>query len=310
MGLIDKSDPGPTASTLDREQPPLPATPLKACSPRAAKLRPDPATRSTTMRETSTSPAPAAAATRAAVCTAMPLMSSSRSSTSPVCTPARTSRPRPRNTSRITVAHRMAGGSVEPGEGAVAGGLDLTAVEARKLAPDLGIVPAEQVLPSLVAELDRSLRGVDDVGKQHGGQDALDRRRRPDAGKELLDLIEHGIGVARKEQVVVALDLDELGPGDAVGEVATHLDAHHPVVPPVKHESRHLDRGQHFADVQLRIEREDVRDHARAGGHALQPRPPPPEIGVARRLGAHPPIPTPSPQPLALGSTTPTAAPR
>src|SRR6201985_2573500 len=87
-----------------------------------------------------------------------------------------------------------AGGSVEPGEEAVACGVDLTAVEALKLPPDLGVVPAEQVLPSLVANLDRALRGVDDVGKQHRGQDALDRGQRPDAGKELLDFIEHGIG--------------------------------------------------------------------------------------------------------------------
>jgi hypothetical protein len=154
-------------------------------------------------------------------------------------------------------------------------------VEALELAPNLGIVPAEQLLPPLVAELDRSLRGVDDVGEQHSGQDALDRRQRPDTGEELLDLVEQGVGVVREEQVVGALELDKLGPRDAVGEVATHLDAHHPVVPAVEHERRHLDRGQHFADVQLRIEREYVADHAGAGGHALQPRPPPPQVGVA-----------------------------
>ncbi len=162
-----------------------------------------------------------------------------------------------------------AGRSVEPGEEAVARGVDLTAVEALKLAPDLGIVPAEQFLPSLVAQLDRAFRGVDDVGKQQRGQDALDRRQRPDAGKELLDLVQHGVGVARKEKVVVAVDFHELGSGDVVGEVATHLEPHHPVGPPVEHERRHLDRGQHVADVQLRIEREDVADHARAGGHTL-----------------------------------------
>ena len=87
-------------------------------------------------------------------------------------------------------------------------------------------------------------------------------------------------GIAREEKVVGAVELDELGPGDALSEVATHLKPHHPVVPPVEHKRRHLDRGQHVADVQLRIEREDVADHARAGGHALQPCPPPPQIGI------------------------------
>ena len=131
------------------------------------------------------------------------------------------------------------GGSVEPGEEAVARLVDFMAVEALKLPPDPGIVPAEQLLPPLVTELDRALRGVDDVGEQHGGQDSLDSRQRPDAGEELLDLVQQGVGVAREEQVVGAVELDELGSGDAVGEVATHLNPYHPVVPPVEHERRH-----------------------------------------------------------------------
>src|ERR1700722_2116423 len=65
-----------------------------------------------------------------------------------------------------------AGRSIEPGEEAVACRVDLTAVEACELAPDLGVVPAEQLLPSLVAKLDRALRGVDGVGRKSGGQDA------------------------------------------------------------------------------------------------------------------------------------------
>jgi len=44
-----------------------PANPLRACSPRSAKVIPEPATRSRTVAETSTSPGDAVAATRAAV---------------------------------------------------------------------------------------------------------------------------------------------------------------------------------------------------------------------------------------------------
>ena len=58
----------------------------------------------------------------------------------------------------------------------------------------------------------------------------------PDAGDELLDLVQQGVGVAREEQVVGPVELNELGPGDAVGEVATHLGPHHPVGPPVEHD--------------------------------------------------------------------------
>jgi hypothetical protein len=62
-------------------------TPFSSCSPASLKTRPLPATRSFTVLETSTSPAPASPATRAPMCTARPRTVSPASSTSPVCTP-------------------------------------------------------------------------------------------------------------------------------------------------------------------------------------------------------------------------------
>src|SRR3990172_705665 len=68
-------------------------TPFSSCSPRSSNVRPDPATRSFTVCETSTSEGRDAAATRAPIATPMPATSSPSSSTSPVWRPARISRP-------------------------------------------------------------------------------------------------------------------------------------------------------------------------------------------------------------------------
>ena len=46
--------------------------PFSSCSPASSKRRPEPATRSTTVRDTRTSPVPASEATRAPMCPAFP----------------------------------------------------------------------------------------------------------------------------------------------------------------------------------------------------------------------------------------------
>jgi hypothetical protein len=85
-----------------------PGTPLSRWAPRSRNRIPEPATRSATVRETSTSPGWAAAATRAPICTAIPAMSSPLISTSPVCRPTRISIPRARIASRIAHAQLIA----------------------------------------------------------------------------------------------------------------------------------------------------------------------------------------------------------
>src|SRR4029077_13095365 len=181
-----------------------PPTPLRRWTPRSAKRRPEPVTRSFSVPETSTSPAFAAAATRAPMCTAMPLTSSPRSSHSPVCRPVRISRPSGRTASRMASAQRTAPagpralaegrrtphracGPVEGREEAVARRVNLPAAEAAQLLAYGGVVPLEQGAPGAVAEPGGVLRGAHDVGEQHRGQHAVvvDHRARP--GEELLD---------------------------------------------------------------------------------------------------------------------------
>src|SRR5205814_9343680 len=65
----------------------LSGTPFRACSPRSSNAIPEPATRSRTVRVTSTSPGDAADETRAPMWTAIPVTSPLRLVTSPVCRP-------------------------------------------------------------------------------------------------------------------------------------------------------------------------------------------------------------------------------
>src|SRR6185436_4044456 len=67
-----------------------PGTPFSDWVPRSSNTMPEPATRSLTVLDTSTSLGAARAATRAPMCTAMPLYLLSVTSHSPVCSPART----------------------------------------------------------------------------------------------------------------------------------------------------------------------------------------------------------------------------
>jgi tetratricopeptide (TPR) repeat protein len=85
-----------------------PGTPLSSCSPRSSNSMPEPASRSLTVLETSTSPASALPATRAPIWTARPPRSAPRTSTSPVWTPARIWIPSEGTAWQIARAHRTA----------------------------------------------------------------------------------------------------------------------------------------------------------------------------------------------------------
>src|SRR5881392_2647777 len=63
--------------------------------------------------------------------------------------------------------------AVERREEAVADRLDLATLEAAESLSDPALVALEQLSPALVAQLGGRARGVDDVGEQHRGEDAL-----------------------------------------------------------------------------------------------------------------------------------------
>jgi hypothetical protein len=86
--------------------------PFRVCGPRSSASISEPTTRSRTVLEAGISPGAAAATTRAAICTPMPPTSSSRSSTSPACRPARTCRPIPTSSPRSRSLGRGRQGNV------------------------------------------------------------------------------------------------------------------------------------------------------------------------------------------------------
>ena len=91
---------------------------LELCGAAVFELDADPATRSLTVLDTSTSPGWAWDATRAPVWTAIPVTLPSTTSHSPVCTPARTAMPNSRTESVIEHAQRdRARRPIEAGKG-------------------------------------------------------------------------------------------------------------------------------------------------------------------------------------------------
>src|SRR5262249_29843001 len=81
-----------------------------------------------------------------------------------------------------------AGRAVEGCQDAVAGVLHEPSTVPLQFSTDEGVVLVEEVLPPPVPHLGRAYGGGDDVGEQDGGEEAVDLRNRPYAGKELLDL--------------------------------------------------------------------------------------------------------------------------
>jgi hypothetical protein len=92
----------------DCVQAPLAGHALELVFASIPNTKPEPATRSLTVEETSTSEGPAIAPTRAPIITAIPPTFSSIASTSPVCSPARTGSPIACSASTVASAQRTA----------------------------------------------------------------------------------------------------------------------------------------------------------------------------------------------------------
>src|SRR5919109_3162238 len=166
-------------------------TPLSWCTPRSAKLIPEPRTSICTVPVTSTSFAPARAATRALTWTARPAAVTPLRSTSPgMQASANLEADIPYGVPHGAGAPDGPGRPVEGGEEAVAGCVDLGAAEPVQQPADPGVMLVQQVSPAAVAEAAGCLRGPDDVGEQHGGQAAVEIRGPLHAGQELLDHVQ------------------------------------------------------------------------------------------------------------------------
>src|SRR5207248_5374258 len=86
-------------------------------------------------------------------------------------------------------------GTVERGQEAVAGGVDLAPAEALELPAHRAIVRREEHGPAAVAELRGARRRADDVGEEHRGEHTIGLRRAADSRQELLDLVDDLVGI-------------------------------------------------------------------------------------------------------------------
>jgi hypothetical protein len=141
-----------------------PGTPLRRWTPRSARRKPEPATRSRTVVEARTSPGRAVAAMRAATWTEIPAKLSPMISHSPVCTPARSERSH--RVADCTSRAQRCGRCLEPREHAVADGLHDVAGELCDLRPRHPVESIEQGAPAGVAERHGPFGRANDVDEQ------------------------------------------------------------------------------------------------------------------------------------------------
>ena len=216
---------------------------------------PEPATRSRTVEDTSTSPACATAATREPVCTAIPASLSPMRSTSPVLQTAPHGDPEggeciPHGNGAPDAARR----AVERRKEAIAGGVDLAAAVAGEDVADGRVVALQQRAPLAVAELLCSFRRADDIGEEHGRQDLLGLRRLPEAGEKLARLRNHLICDVEPGDVIPPLELDESSTRNLLGQPAPLPERHDGIGRCVQNERGHVDRRSDVADIDFAAE--------------------------------------------------------
>jgi hypothetical protein len=144
-------------------------------------------------------------------------------------------------------AHAL-GGPGEEGQRAVAGRLDrLPAV-----GPDGGAcggeVTVEHARPRSVSRMRGAAGGVDEVGEEHGRQDAARGRSGLGASDELLEDVGDELHVERDEHGVAG-DLAQARARDEIGELTHDLRRDERHVARVDDERRCLDQRKGFADV-------------------------------------------------------------
>ncbi len=276
---------GPSCYSTRRSRRQLPGTPLRVWLPCSSKLSPEPMTSSDTVLETRTSPGPASAPIRAAMCTARPC-------TSPAfvaprrCELRRASRCRSfKFAFDLLRTPDRPRGSVERRQEAVAERLHLLAAISPEPVTDDTVMSSQQVAPVAVAEFGGAVCRIDDVGEQDGRQDRVGIGGATLAGEELLDLVKHGVTVARNHAVVAAVELDEARAVDAGRQMPALLDRDQRVVSPVDHERRRLDRGQQVANVDPHRDMGETPRHGGARGIAFKPPQPTADTWVLSQRG-------------------------
>ena len=105
-------------------------------------------------------------------------------------------------------------------------------------------------MPFAVAELGRGTRGTDNVGEEQGREHAIARNARPRAGEELLDLVQHDLGIRTEHQPVGALQCDIARVRDVLRDVLAVTALEEPVLRGLEHKRRHRDVRELVAHIE------------------------------------------------------------
>jgi hypothetical protein len=124
--------------------------------------------------------------------------------------------------------HRS-GCGVEGGQEPIAHGLDLAPPVTDQRGSNHHVVVMGKGAPFAVAHTSSVFGGRGDVGKQDGSRRDLAFGCLVRACEELLDLVEDGVGIAAKEQMVLAGKLDVLRARNVLTQIATGADPDEPV---------------------------------------------------------------------------------
>ena len=218
--------PTPGLGGDDGVQAPSSGTPFSSCVPRSSKAIPEPATRSLTVCDTSTSPVAARAETRAPIETAIPATLPSRTSHSPA--PGRCAAPgRVRAPLHGWQEHsRSRGLALESREEPVPGRVDLHAAEPGQLPPNPRMMLSQQLSPPHVPEFGRPGSRANDVPEQDSRQHLV--RLGGFACGRLLEEGNHVRQQLRRKgscrNVLLAVQFHVRRPGDVPGEIAPVLN--------------------------------------------------------------------------------------
>ena len=215
-----RSSLGENSVRVYRVNAPVAGHALERVGPRSSNRSPEPATRSLTVLDTSTSPRRPARDARADVHGDAAELVADHLALARV-QPGADSMPSRRTSSRTARAQRTA--RAGPSKAARKPSPAVSISRPRKRSSSRrtsAVVRLEQLAPATVAELGRAFGGAHDVGEQHGRQHPVRLGAAAHAGEELLDLVEDRVGVAHEGQVIVARELDVLRAGDVLGHVA------------------------------------------------------------------------------------------
>src|SRR6266481_470376 len=162
--------------------------------------------------------------------------------------------------------------AVEGGEESVPKRSHFVAAEAREFPAHRRVMRFEQIAPALVAQLLRPRGRTHDVRKQYGRKDTVAFCRGDGSGQKFLDCVSDLL--VDKKEMIVSRQLEQSCARNVLGKKASMFDADERVTGAVDDQSRHVDRAQNIADIDLADNPHDSHGSRRPRAKPLETAPP------------------------------------